>query len=67
MEVDDIIVTLDHIGRVEFNVATFVDDTHGEGFMAIDAAVVCHIAETCNVQGADVGCKGVSMTVCMPR
>ncbi len=65
MVVDDIIVALDYIGGVKFCVAAFVNDTHGEEVMASDAAVVAHIAEACNVQGADVGCKRVLTMVCV--
>ncbi len=67
VEVDDFDVALDYIGGVKFRVATFVDDTHGEGVMASDAAMVVHIAKACNVQGADVRCEHVSTMVRMVR
>ena len=55
-----------HTHTVKF-VATFVDDAHGEGVMASDAAMVGHVAKACDVRGADVGCECMSMMVCMAR
>ena len=67
LEVDDIVVALDHVSGLKFRVATFVDDAHGEGVMASDAAMLGHVAKACDVRGADVGCECMSMMVCMAR